>query len=70
MVAHIINSHTLEAEAGEPQFKDGLIYKASSMTGRATQGNHVSRGKKCEGREFMGMLIYCLQISKNTMPEI
>lgn len=37
MVAHISNSRTLEAEAGEPQLKDSLIYKASSMTGRAIQ---------------------------------
>lgn len=42
MVAYAFNLCTWQAEAGESEFKGSLVYRVSSRTARATQGNPVS----------------------------
>jgi YHS domain-containing protein len=50
MVAHTFNPSTQEAEAGGSlEFEVSLVYRVSSRTVRATQGNPVSGGG---GRTF------------------
>jgi hypothetical protein len=44
MVAHTFNPSTWEAEISE--FKASLVYRVSSRTARAVQGNPVSEKKK------------------------
>jgi hypothetical protein len=44
---HAFNPSTPEADIGKSlKFKVSLIYRASSRTARATQGNPVSKKKK------------------------
>ena len=42
VVAYAFNLCTWQAEAGESEFKGSLVYRVSSRTARATQGNPVS----------------------------
>ena len=47
MIAYTFNPRTWETEAGRSlEFKDRLVYKASSGIARATQRNLVSKRKR------------------------
>lgn len=44
VVAHTFNLSTREAEANRSKFEGSLVYRGSSGTARAIQGNPASKG--------------------------
>ena len=60
MVAHAFNPSTWEAEAGGfLEFEASLVYKVSSRTARATQGNPVSKSNKQKNKQTKKVKTSC-----------